>query len=364
MNVTLFDAEYAEHRAAPVGRRSRGQGISSICSLLRAAFACACAFAISLCYAADSDSAGASADEGEAEVIVSGEQPGPGLWKVTNGTHVLWVLGTLSPAPRDMTWRSKQVEVVIAQSKQIIERTSINTNIGFWSRIRLLPAALRARKNPDGANLKQILTPELYARWTAQKLKYLGNDRGIEEWRPMFAGLQLFSKALRKSGLTDSTPVVPEVRKLAKKYKVPVLTLSVKVELDDPRQAIRDFTQTPRSLDIACLEATIERLETDMEPMKQRAKAWAVGDVDELKHIGFPRQRTACQEALMSAPALQDEFNDVKNRVINEWLSAAERALAKNDVSLAVLPVEEILAPDGRFAKLAQKGYAVEWPQS
>jgi uncharacterized protein YbaP (TraB family) len=362
--VALFDAQYAGHRVAPERRRSRGQGVSSICSLLRAALACVGMIFTGLCYAGDSGSAAGNAEDGEEEVVVSGEQPGPGLWKVTNGTHVLWVLGTLSPAPRDMTWRSKQVEAVIAQSKEVIERTSIDTNIGFFTRVRLLPAVYRARKNPDGASLKQILTPELYARWTAQKLRYLGNDRGIEEWRPMFAGFQLFSKALKKSGLTDSTPVVPAVRKLAKKHNVPLRTLSVKVELDNPKQLIRDFTETPRALDIACLEATIERLETDMEPMKQRAKAWAVGDVDELKRIGFPRQRTACQDALMSAPALQDEFNDVKNRVINEWVTAAERALAKNDVSLAVLPVEEIFAPDGRLAKLAEKGYAVEWPQS
>lgn len=271
--------------------------------------------------------------------------------------------GHALPAPRNMTWRSKQVEAVIAQSKQVIERTNVSANIGFWRSMRLLPAALRARKNPDGAVLKDILPPDLYARWMTQKLKYMGNDRGIEEWRPMFAGLQLFSKALKKSGLTDDSPVVPVVRKAAKKHGVPLLKLSIKIDLDDPKQAIRDFTQTPRDLDIACLAATIERLETDMEPMKQRAKAWAVGDVDELRRLAFPKQRTACQEALMSAPALQDEFNDVKNRVINEWLMAAEAALAKNDVSLAVLPVEEILSTDGRFAKLKEKGYTVEWPQ-
>ena len=314
--------------------------------------------------AAESDSPAVEAADGEEEVVVSGEQPGPGLWKVTKGTHVLWVLGTLSPAPRDMTWRSKQVESVIAQSKQVIERTSVSANIGFFRSIRLLPSVLRARKNADGAVLKDILPPDLYARWTAQKLKYIGNDRGIEEWRPMFAALQLYSKALRKSGLTDDSPVVPVVRKAAKKAGVPVLKLSVKIDLDDPKQAIRDFTQTPRNLDIACLAATIERLETDMEPMKQRAKAWAVGDLEELKRLAFPKQRLACQEALMSAPALQDEFNDVKNRVINEWLAAAESALSRNDVSLAVLPIEEIFASDGRLAKLQEKGYAVEWPRS
>jgi uncharacterized protein YbaP (TraB family) len=313
-------------------------------------------------FAAEPESPAAEAADDAQEVVVSGEQPGPGLWKVTRGTHVLWILGTLSPAPRDMTWRSKQVESVIAQSKQVIERTSVSANIGFFRSIRLLPAVLRARKNADGAVLKDILPPDLYARWNVQKLKYIGNDRGIEQWRPMFAALELYSKALKKSGLTDDSPVVPVVRKAAKKAGVPVLKLSVKVDLDDPKQAIRDFAQTPRDLDIACLAATVERLEMDMEPMKQRAKAWAVGDLDELKRLAFPKQRTACQEALLSAPALQEEFNDVKNRVINEWLAAAESALARNDVSLAVLPVEEIFAADGRLAKLQEKGYAVEWP--
>ena len=33
-------------------------------------------------------------------IVVSGVQPGPGLWKVSRGGHVLWVLCVLSPVPR------------------------------------------------------------------------------------------------------------------------------------------------------------------------------------------------------------------------------------------------------------------------
>jgi hypothetical protein len=47
-------------------------------------------------------------------VVVSGVQPGPGLWKVSKGDHVMWVLGTLSPLPRDMQWQAQEVEQVIA----------------------------------------------------------------------------------------------------------------------------------------------------------------------------------------------------------------------------------------------------------
>ena len=47
-------------------------------------------------------------------IVVSGEQPGPGLWKVTSGDHVLWILGTLSPLPKNMHWQPKDVEAAIA----------------------------------------------------------------------------------------------------------------------------------------------------------------------------------------------------------------------------------------------------------
>jgi hypothetical protein len=42
-------------------------------------------------------------------VVVAGVQPGPGLWKVRHGDHLLYILGTQSPLPKNMTWRSDDV---------------------------------------------------------------------------------------------------------------------------------------------------------------------------------------------------------------------------------------------------------------
>jgi hypothetical protein len=61
---------------------------------------------LSATFAAHAQAAGA--DDGirtEAAVVVSGAQPGPGLWKVAKGDHVMWVLGTQSPLPKHMQWR-------------------------------------------------------------------------------------------------------------------------------------------------------------------------------------------------------------------------------------------------------------------
>ena len=52
--------------------------------------------------------------------VVSGEQPGPGLWKVTRDDHVMWVLASYAPLPKGMTWRSKQIEARIAESQEVL----------------------------------------------------------------------------------------------------------------------------------------------------------------------------------------------------------------------------------------------------
>ena len=309
------------------------------------------------------DGTGAAAGDTLDEVVVSGEQPGPGLWKVSRGNHVLWILGTLSHVPDRMTWRSRSVESAIAGSREVIGLESASPNIGFFRGITLLPSLLSARYNPNGATLKDLLSPDLYARWMKLKLAYIGDDSGIERWRPMFAAVRLFQKALDKSGLTRGSPVWPVIRAAARKYHVPITDLKVKLDVDDPRQLIRDFKGTSREADVSCLAAAIERLETDLGGMKQRANAWAVGDIDTLVHLTYTDQTAACVNALASNPGLRDEVNTVQMRLRDAWLAAVERGLAQNDVTFAMLPMEELTGADGRLALLARKGYTVEPPR-
>jgi uncharacterized protein YbaP (TraB family) len=296
------------------------------------------------------------------EVIVSGEQPGPPLWKVSKDDHVMWVLGTLVPLPKKMTWRSREVESVIANAQQIIAQESFSADIGFFRGMRLLPAAMRARRNPDGAELKDVLPPDLYARWSHLKMTYVGNDKGLETWRPMLAGFRLYEKALDKSGLSRENVVWPTVRKLAKKHDVRITERQIKVEVEDPRGLLKEFTETPRDADVACLAATIDRLETDLEPMKQRASAWAVGDVETLERMQTRTQEATCLDAVTSVPRLQDEYQKIRARALSEWMAMVERALTENQTTLAILPMNDLLNPNGRLAQLQAKGYTVEKP--
>jgi uncharacterized protein YbaP (TraB family) len=297
------------------------------------------------------------------EVVVSGEQPGPGLWKVSRGNHVLWILGTLSPLPKRMTWRSGEVEKIVGQSQEIIGQEQISPNVGFFREITLIPSLLHARLNPDGATLKQILPPALYARWLKLKLAYIGNDSGIEKWRPMFAAIRLYQRTIDRSDLTQANIVRPVIEKAAREHNVRITKLKIKVDVGNPRQTIKDFSQTPRSQDIACLAATIERLETDLDNMKLRANAWAVGDLETLERLPQPDQVAKCVEAFTSGPGMQEKLSAGRNLYYDEWLAAADRALTTNQVTFATLPMSELLGANGRLAKLKARGYSVEPPR-
>ncbi len=106
----------------------------------------------------------------------------------------------------------------------------------------------------------------------------------------MFAARELYRKAIVKSGLSLKNDAQSLVREIAKQHAVKVTEVNVEIEIDDPRQAIREFKNSPREADIVCLRATMDRLDTDLAAMKQRANAWAAGDLDGLRSLPYVDQ--------------------------------------------------------------------------
>ena len=99
------------------------------------------------------------------EIVVSGEYPGPGLWKVTRADdagHVMWIVGEPPPLPKRMKWKSKDVEAVALSAQEILldsaVRMDADEKIGFFRGITLVPAILEARRNPGDAKLKDLVT--------------------------------------------------------------------------------------------------------------------------------------------------------------------------------------------------------------
>jgi hypothetical protein len=300
------------------------------------------------------------------EILVTGQQPGPGLWRVTRpgdpDGHVLWVLGNYSPLPKKLVWRPTEVEATIRASQAVIAPPSINASVGPLGGITLLPSLIGARNSPDGRRLAEVLPADLYARWLTLKKRYLGNNDAVERWRPIFAASELYEAALARSGLVPYAGVWPQVEKIARKAGVRVVDPEVDVKVEKARSAIKEFKRMPLD-DLECFARTLQRLETDLELMRERANAWAVGDVERLKRLAPVERATACIGVLLESSLVQERgYGDVIDRARLAWLQAVEAALARNTSTLAVVSVDELLRPDGHFARLRRSGYVVEEP--
>jgi hypothetical protein len=296
------------------------------------------------------------------EVLVTGERPGPGMWRISKGGHDLWVLATLEPLPKDMVWRSQAVEERIALSQVVLPPPKVDTDIGFFRGLLLVPSMLRARNNPDGKTLQEELPHELYMRWLALRVKYLGHGDGDEKLRPMIAAYDIYTHALAESGLISDDGVLKVVEETAAKHKVKVSPVTVTLHISDPKSAIGALKGIPSGAEVECLKVTIERLETDLQPMRQRANLWSLGDVAGLRAQNYPNEQIACLDAVYNVPELRDQFERARAQLSGAWLTAADDALDRNESTFAVLPIGEFLRPDGLLSKLRARGYSVQEP--
>ncbi len=308
----------------------------------------------------DAESAPAAGDETPVqEVDVKVERPGPSLWRVSKGDHVAWLLGTLDPLPKKMVWHSREVESVISQAQEVLaSRTSPSVDVGPISAIRLYLQYRRIRKLPRKSNLRDSLPPPLYARFSAIKLRYDAHDREIEKLQPLAAAYRLYDRALGASQLTspDRNDIEAEVFRLARRHHVMIERPSLK--LADPRGLLTEAGEIPRSAQIACLDATVERLQTDLGAMQARAQAWSVGDIDELRALPYPKQREVCTMTVANSPQVRAYIAQAES----EWETALETSIAAHRTTFAMKPIYELIGPGGTLVTLRAKGYTVEGP--
>ena len=313
---------------------------------------------------ADQAAQTAEPDAAPATVVVEGRRPGPGVWKVSKGDHVMWVFGVYSPLPQKMEWDAARVERLVGKSQEVLTLPGARMSVGFFKGLTLLPTAIGIDKNPDGATLHDVLPADVYARWQVLKGKYIGEDDGIERRRPIFVADTLLSRGLSKSGLTQNTGVAEQIEKAAKRDKIKITSTTLSMEVDDPRALMKEFKKSQVE-DVACFTKTLERLESDIDAMRVRANAWANGNIAEISSLDFAERDKACNDAIFNSqfarnsPALQH----LPERIRANWMKAAEKALADNTSTFALLPMKNVIGPHGYLADLQAKGYTVESPK-
>jgi len=300
-----------------------------------------------------------------APVVVSGVQPGPGMWQVTNAQgHRLWILGTVTPLPKKLEWRADEVTAVIASADAVLGSPgwTLDADVGFFGRLTLLPSAMKAAHDPQGRRLQEILPAELYARWRPLKQRYLGRGDGVEKDRPLVAATRLYAAALDEVGLSPRSGVGEQLKKAYKRRGLTPVVTKLEIKVDDPRAALKEVRASTLP-DVTCLQRTVEVVEHQLPLLVERANAWAVGDIDALQQLSMRSQYDACVGAIAASDLAQRRgMTRLDARAADKWLAAARDALARHAVTFATVPVHSLVEPGGYLERLRQAGYSVQSP--
>jgi hypothetical protein len=296
-------------------------------------------------------------------VSVSGVQPGPGLWKVSKGDHVLWVLGTLDLLPKHMDWQARDVQAVIAESQQVLDRpqVKVDAKLGFFGTLGLLPSLIGVRNNPDGKHLVDVVPPEQYARWLVLKKRYLGWDNGVEKQRPIFAAATLFIAAIKQADLSTDM-LDPLIKKAAAQHGLKPTPVTYTIVVEQPKAVVKDFKKS--SLDDGdCFAKTLDHLDRDVALMRARANAWATGDLDTLRRLPLSDQLQVCLAAVnASGMAHELGLNDIEAHVKATWVAAASKALHRQLGEGHAIVLQRLAGGHSDLDALQAMGYVVTPP--
>ena len=286
------------------------------------------------------------------ELVVTGERTGPGMWHVRHEAAQVWILGSMSPLPKGITWRATQVENVLDGASQVLVQKPFD--IGIARILWLLITERSVLMVRGGKRLKDVLPADLHARFAAQRTKYTDDPDKWERFRPLIAAAFLQQAAFHQVGLSTRLDLGASVRTLAKKHRVRVEEIKI-AGVGDVMDALKVL---PPATENACVDASLVTDERDLPRLLDRAQAWASGNIERIEKLREPAEVDACRAALDSGVGAADLIG----RIRRTWLGAIEKYLQTPGVTLVVLNMDMLLEPGGVLDELRAKGYDVDAP--
>lgn len=286
------------------------------------------------------------------EVVVTAERTGPGMWHVHRGAASVWLLGSISPLPRDITWRSKQVESVLESTSQVLVQKPLEISVPriLW----MLIADRKLLMVGGGKKLKDILPPDLHARFAAQRSQVGENSDKWERYRPIIAAAFLQQAAFHQVNLSMRLDLGAALRVLAKKHGVRIEEIKV-AGVSDMLEALKTM---PAKTELTCVEASLSTVESGLPRLVERAQAWASGNVERIANMPELKEVDACRNALDDGKGAVD----VIGRIRQTWLDSVEKYLRSAGTTIAVVNLDLLLERGGLLDQLRAKGYEIDAP--
>jgi uncharacterized protein YbaP (TraB family) len=290
-------------------------------------------------------------DWAQVETVDVTARPGPALWHITRGDSEVWILGMVGAMPKDLDWNRQTLADVMDGARAIImpPRGNISLLSAGWfliTHVGDLDTSL-----PRGQTL-QAMTPEPVWMHLMTTAAALGDKpEHYTNQNPMGAAQHLNQALAKNIGLGGNEPMTT-IFKLAREKKVPQQPAMQFDVLPIVKEAVKLSPQQQEP----CLDEAI----TDVDRMNAHAlaaaRAWAVGDVKNVKANFAESRFNDCAATIVHA------YGNVDQQRATAFTAAIDDALNKPGKTIVVMGMGPLLRKGGVLEQLSARHVTIEGP--
>lgn len=284
------------------------------------------------------------AEQWSDEIVVSAPAAGPAIWRLRQGTSEVLVIGVLPVFPRGQAWRTRRIEMALKGANALITPAVSRAGLGDYMTL------MSKKALPNRKTLKEILPPELNARYEATAARAGVSIKAFAHDKPVWAGARLRNDVLKKLSLADDEPV-QTIARLARRQNVPVQAAG-KYKLSP---VLRDVNGMSADASETCLRRTLDDIDFDLDRAPKAAAAWAVGDTRTVLANYHGSALADCLEGSGMGAALME-------RSIVDSVDAISDALRQPGRTVVVVQLAPWLRKGGALDRLRAQGVMVTAP--
>jgi hypothetical protein len=282
-------------------------------------------------------------------VVVTPDHPGPAMWHIVKGQSEVWIIPTVSPVPKDMSWDSTEIRSLLKGAKGVIlpPRASLGLLEGMWTWVT---GGFDVLKQPEGTKLESTMPAPLRARFVAAYRRFDQDTDRYEDWLGGVAALRLEGDYYSFANFTPNGPE-KTIRSLASTAGVTARATATYPAMD----VIKDVPKMTAAAHLACLNWALEDIDAFSVHAAAAAQAWARGDVAGVKAHYSETRLDAC----LAQNAAYTRLRETANR---DMTNAILTVLNRPGVTLAVMPMGFFLRKGGVLERLQAAGVSVTGP--
>lgn len=283
-------------------------------------------------------------------VVVTPDHPGPALWHIVNGASEVWIVATVTPAPKNLEWDKTEISNLLKGANALLLPPS--ATVGVFEGLWFYMWHMDRLELPDGTTLESTLAEPLRGRFVkARQLAHQDEDR-YAKYLPAVGALILEADYLKSIEFSNREPQ-KTIESLASRAGVPSHVVATYPAMG----VIDDVPKLSPAANKACVEYALADIDTLAVHGRAAAQAWAVGNLDGIKANYSETRLDACLAESSTYVALRE-------RGIRDQTSAIVAALNKPGTTVAVIPMGFFLRKGGVLDHLRAAGLTVQGPGS